>query len=219
MARGKNQGHSWKDQRVRHEFSTTYNCKRTNSLFLTWLFHEIIFARRSISSSSLQFQLSQNNLYVIVIWRIAGPHHKSEKKNPQRISRLGSFSIFRLCFFPPPRWLYSSIHQLVPRQVTRKCHSGTERSIVPRMFHAVTVPQRCGELAGCKFESKTIDVSLFRSIVLISLVLQFIENYRLDLENFCFELDFIEGKKLEFVSKVVDCKIDRGWNGSIENFF
>lgn len=75
----------------------------------------------------------------------------------------------RSAFSPLSLFLRSAtIHQLVPRQVhgiTWKCHSGTERSIVPRMFHAESVPQRCRELVVTGLDANSnrngsIDVTL-----------------------------------------------------------
>lgn len=106
-----------------------------------------------------------------------------QRAHPQPRIRHSSFSIFafvscpsslprssRSPFSPLPLFLRSAtIRQLVPRQVhdiTRKCHSGTERSIVPRMFHAESVPQRCRELvvtgldANSNRNVRLIDVTL-----------------------------------------------------------
>lgn len=120
----------------------------------------------------------------------ASRSHKSEEKNTFRrrcrerilnreYATVRSPSLPLFLVLPPfpvplghlfhPSLYSATIRQLVPRQVhdiTRKCHSGTERSIVPRMFHAESVPQRCRELVVTGLDANSnrnvgsIDVTL-----------------------------------------------------------
>lgn len=170
-----------------------------------------------------QFPLCNSNCRrtPCTLLQIAGPRHKSEEKNPQRIR--GSFSIFCLCFFPaslhlspPPPPLVGFIPPFTSSFRGKYARCNAEVSLWDREIHRSTnvsrgnctpeMPRVSSDRdANSNRNDRRVTLSIYR--LNFANIIEFIENYRLDLETFVLNSILLR-EKIKIPFKVVDCKID-----------